>query len=56
MAYVTSLEDWAAGVIRWHLDTPRYKHVVISPVPQASEILGRPTGLGTSSARVASRA
>ncbi len=53
MAYVQSLEDWASGVIQWHLDTGRYKHQPPTVVPQVREMLGGPTGLGTSAARVA---
>ena len=53
MAYVQSLEDWASGVIQWHLDTGRYKHQPPTVVPQARKMLGGPTGLGTAAARVA---
>ena len=52
MKYVQSLEDWSSGVIRWHLDTGRYKNLAASPLAAASDLLGGPLGLGTSAARL----
>ena len=48
LAYVKGLQDWQSGGHEWHLRSSRYmnKGAVTAPV------LGGPTGLGTSAARI----
>jgi germacradienol/geosmin synthase len=53
LAYVKSIEDWAAGVAVWHAETGRYRHLPPHALARAGELLGRATGLGTSAARIA---
>jgi germacradienol/geosmin synthase len=53
LAYVRSIEDWAAGVAVWHAETGRYRHLPPHALARAGELLGRATGLGTSAARIA---
>jgi germacradienol/geosmin synthase len=52
--YVKSLENWAAGVIKWHLVSGRYKNLGSHPLLKVRELLAGPTGLGTLAARVGS--
>jgi germacradienol/geosmin synthase len=48
-AYVKGLQDWQAGGHEWHLRSSRY----MKPGrPNAEGFLARPTGLGTSAARL----
>ncbi|WP_399095957.1 family 2 encapsulin nanocompartment cargo protein terpene cyclase [Streptomyces sp. BBFR2] len=55
-AYVKGLQDWQSGGHEWHLRSSRYMnetagrgHGALAAVP----VLGGPTGLGTSAARIA---
>jgi germacradienol/geosmin synthase len=52
LQYVKSLEDWASGVIKWHLVSGRYKNLGSPPFLKVWELLAGPMGLGTSAARV----
>lgn len=52
--YVTSLKDWASGVIKWHLVTGRYKNLGSHPSPNGTGLLVGPTGLGTAAVRIGS--
>jgi germacradienol/geosmin synthase len=52
MRYVKGLEDWASGVIHWHLINPRYRNDAPTTLPTARQLLGGPLGLGTSAARL----
>jgi germacradienol/geosmin synthase len=54
LKYVKSLEDWASGVIKWHLVTGRYKNLRSHYFPTVGQLLSGPTGLGTSAARIGS--
>ena len=54
LKYVKSLEDWAAGVIKWHLVSGRYRNLGSHPFLKVRELLAGPTGLGTLAARIGS--
>jgi germacradienol/geosmin synthase len=54
LKYVKSLEDWASGVIKWHLVSGRYKTLALHSSPKVGGILVGPTGLGTAAARIGS--
>jgi len=54
LKYVKSLENWASGVIEWHLVSGRYKNLGSSPFLKIGELLAGPTGLGVSAAHIAS--
>ena len=54
LKYVKSLEDWASGVIKWHLVTGRYRNLGVGDSPIARWLLSGPIGLGTSAARIRS--
>lgn len=53
LGYVTELQNWLAGILGWHAGCLRYgepdlrRHATAHPEP-----FGRPTGLGTSAARI----
>jgi germacradienol/geosmin synthase len=49
LAYVKGLQDWQSGGHEWHLRSSRYMN---RPAGGAVPVLGGPTGLGTSAARV----
>ncbi len=51
-AYVRNLENWASGVIEWHLMTPRYKDLRTHPFVRVRQLLSGPAGIGTSAARI----
>ena len=55
LGYVEKLENWMCGVLRWHIKVDRYKEFELrnsaSPI---ARVLGGPTGLGTSAARIIS--
>jgi len=51
--YVTSLQDWMAGVLRWHKMCHRYPGFE-DPVSQSKMQFFGPTGLGTSAAKIRS--
>ncbi|MEU0396552.1 terpene synthase family protein [Streptomyces sp. NPDC006208] len=52
-AYVRELEDWLAGILNWHRKVRRYREEDLRS-GAAARLLGAPTGLGTSAARLAS--
>ena len=54
LKYVKSLEDWAAGMLEWHLVSGRYKNLGSHPALKVRELLAGPTGLGTLAARIGS--
>jgi germacradienol/geosmin synthase len=54
--YVGGLADWLSGILNWHRHSRRYRD---SDLPEsrpsaAARLLGRPSGLGTSAARLES--
>ena len=53
LGYIEKLEQWMAGVLRWHIAVDRYKEFELrnsaSPVVR---LLNSPNGLGTSAARI----
>ncbi|XXF79997.1 family 2 encapsulin nanocompartment cargo protein terpene cyclase [Myxococcaceae bacterium GXIMD 01537] len=51
--YVEKLQQWMAGVLRWHIAVDRYKEfeLIASSKPRLPP--GGPTGLGTSASRIA---
>ena len=56
LGYVKSLEDWASGVIRWHLVSGRYQNLGVGDSPIARWLLTGATDLGSSAARIGSLA
>lgn len=61
-SYVRDLENWIAAILTWHRECRRYtdddlrRHHIAPPrltSPQPTSLLGPPTGLGTSAARIA---
>jgi germacradienol/geosmin synthase len=57
-AWVVSLQDWMAGILDWHRLTGRYDEAALRRPDTAGAVLAavlptRPTGLGTSAARIA---
>ncbi|MBV8269438.1 MAG: hypothetical protein JO252_24210, partial [Planctomycetaceae bacterium] len=54
LKYVKSVENWASGVITWHLVSGRYKNLGSHPAQRVRELLAGPTGLGTLAARIGS--
>jgi germacradienol/geosmin synthase len=58
LAWVTSLQDWMAGILDWHRLTGRYEEDALRRSNPAVAVIASvlpagPTGLGTSAARVA---
>lgn len=51
--YVEKLQQWMAGVLRWHRTVDRYKELELRNTPKPGRRFGGPTGLGTSAARIA---
>ncbi len=51
--YVTSLQDWLAGILRWHEMCHRYPDFEGAAAPGQKVFFG-PTGLGTSAAKIRS--
>jgi len=51
LAYVKGLQDWQSGGHEWHLRSSRYMNQR-APGALGSGVLGGPTGLGTSAARI----
>jgi germacradienol/geosmin synthase len=49
LAYVKGLQDWQSGGHEWHMRSSRYMN---RGGPAANWVLGGPTGLGTSAARI----
>ncbi|HYI00006.1 family 2 encapsulin nanocompartment cargo protein terpene cyclase [Hyalangium sp.] len=52
--YVEKLQQWMAGVLRWHQTVDRYKEFELRNTRKPGRVFGTPTGLGTSAARIAS--
>ena len=51
--YATSLQDWMAGILKWHEMCHRYPGFE-EPAPQSKQQFFGPTGLGTSAAKIRS--
>lgn len=49
--YVTSFQDWMAGILRWHEMCQRYPGFA-DPAARSKKPFAGPTGLGTSSAQI----
>ncbi|WP_434449751.1 terpene synthase family protein [Lentzea sp. E54] len=58
--YADELKDWIVGVTHWHVETSRYYEEEIRTPVNAHLLAGafsrRPSGIGTSAARITSRA
>lgn len=53
LLYVKGLQDWQSGGHEWHMQSSRYMNDTSSRAPSVAEpLLGGPTGLGTSAARI----
>lgn len=52
--YVEKLQQWMAGVLRWHIAVDRYKEFELLNSRKPDRLLGTHSGLGTSAARIAS--
>ncbi|HYZ07196.1 MAG TPA: family 2 encapsulin nanocompartment cargo protein terpene cyclase [Pseudonocardiaceae bacterium] len=52
IAYVKGLQDWQAGGHEWHMQSSRYMNDRANDSPIERSVLGGPTGLGTSAARI----
>ncbi|HKS43806.1 MAG TPA: terpene synthase family protein [Amycolatopsis sp.] len=51
--YATELQNWLAGILTWHEGCRRYDEAELRYRPHAgARVLGGPTGLGTSAARL----
>ncbi len=51
--YVARMQQWMAGVLRWHIAVERYKEPELrSSAPVEKRLAGTLTGLGTSSTRM----
>ena len=52
--YVEGLQDWMAGILRWHQASTRYRdeELRLSPPSTAARLLSGPLGLGTAAARI----
>lgn len=53
LGYVLKLQQWMAGVLRWHIAVDRYKEFELRSTPKPGRLPASPTGLGTSAARIA---
>jgi germacradienol/geosmin synthase len=53
LAYVKGLQDWQSGGHEWHMRSSRYMNEGSRNSPTGQGVLGGPTGLGTSAARIA---
>jgi germacradienol/geosmin synthase len=53
MGYVEKLQQWMAGVLRWHIAVDRYKELELRKTPKPGRLYGVPRGLGTSALRLA---
>ncbi|WP_224371149.1 family 2 encapsulin nanocompartment cargo protein terpene cyclase [Hyalangium versicolor] len=51
--YVEKLQQWMAGVLRWHQAVDRYKEFELLNSRKPERLIGKPTGRGTSAARIA---
>ncbi len=55
-AYVGRMQQWMAGVLRWHVAVERYKEPELrGSAPVEKRLVGALTGLGTSAARLFAR-
>jgi germacradienol/geosmin synthase len=54
LGYVEKLQQWMAGVLRWHQTVDRYKEFELLNTPVPGRLPAPPRGLGTSAARIAS--
>jgi germacradienol/geosmin synthase len=53
LLYVKGLQDWQSGGHEWHMRSSRYMNKTATREPSVVErLLGGPTGLGTSAARI----
>jgi germacradienol/geosmin synthase len=52
--YITGLQNWMAGVMRWHETVDRYKEFELRNTRKLGHKPGSLAGLGTSAARIAS--
>ena len=52
--YITGLELWMAGIVRWHRTVDRYKESELRAGRKPARVPGRLSGLGTSAARISS--
>ncbi|HWE90003.1 MAG TPA: family 2 encapsulin nanocompartment cargo protein terpene cyclase [Pseudonocardiaceae bacterium] len=52
LAYVKGLQDWQAGGHEWHMRSSRYMNKELPADIPVPVVLGGPTGLGTSAARI----
>ena len=55
LAYVKGLQDWQSGGHEWHMRSSRYMNEGAAAAPARAALLGGPTGLGTSAARIGCR-
>jgi germacradienol/geosmin synthase len=53
LGYVEKLQQWMAGVLRWHIAVDRYKELELRNTPKPGRLYGVPKGLGTSALRLA---
>lgn len=53
LAYVKGLQDWQSGGHEWHMRSSRYMNESSGDSPVDEGLLGGPTGMGTSAARIA---
>nr|QDK54698.1 putative geosmin synthase [Anabaena minutissima FACHB-250] len=54
LLYIKGLQDWQSGGHEWHMRSSRYMNKGVDNSPIPSLVLGGPTGLGTSAARMGS--
>ncbi|MEV6648803.1 germacradienol/geosmin synthase [Amycolatopsis sp. NPDC051371] len=54
LGYVQEFRDWMAGIVNWHENVGRYTEAELNYHPAAANVLGGPTGIGTSSLRISS--
>jgi germacradienol/geosmin synthase len=52
--YIKGLQDWQSGGHEWHMRSSRYMNEKTNTSLEATQILGMPTGLGTSAAQISS--
>ncbi len=50
LLYIKGLQDWQSGGHEWHMRSSRYMNEQSDKSPTATQVLGGPTGLGTSAA------
>ncbi|MBW4687161.1 MAG: germacradienol/geosmin synthase [Komarekiella atlantica HA4396-MV6] len=54
LLYIKGLQDWQSGGHEWHMRSSRYMNKGADNSPTSTLLLGGPTGLGTSAARIGS--